>query len=240
MGRTRKHWYRMSPIAASHAETALLAFHYATLFKGLCIHLVLTHAAPLTHPVPWVHAVYHIDHHDVIAALSKPQRPEQHRVIILAAVRSKHASLLKSLASVKADAIILLNSFLDEPLASPVHPFVDTYVVRAMHKSAVMLSDYDAPWQVFIEISVFEYEWVGDCDNQWRPSQWRVDNFAFNRHAQTKSMNGYWRTPYAGCEAGFWPFMTLACRELLPLDGRILAKIKEEKKRKAQRPFGFF
>eukprot|EP00178_Gracilaria_changii_P012929 TRINITY_DN36414_c0_g1_i1.p1 TRINITY_DN36414_c0_g1~~TRINITY_DN36414_c0_g1_i1.p1 ORF type:complete len:339 (-),score=26.45 TRINITY_DN36414_c0_g1_i1:192-1187(-) len=240
MGRTRKHWYRMSPMPASYTETALLAFHYATLFTGLCIHLVLTHPSPLTHPVPRVHAVHHTDHHDVLAVLSEPQRPEQRRVLVLAALRSQYKSLLAKLVFVEADAIILLNSFLEEPLVTPVYPFVDTYIVRALQKSAVMRARHDAPWHVFTDIAVFEYEWVGNCDNSWRPTQRRVENFALQRDAKTKAVNGYWHTPYAGCEAVFWTFMTLACRELLPLDGRVLDQISTEKKQKAQRPFGFF
>ncbi|PXF44635.1 hypothetical protein BWQ96_05630 [Gracilariopsis chorda] len=240
MGRSRKHWYRMSPIAASHEESCLLAFHFAELFKGLCIHLVLPQPCTLVHSVPWIHAVHLVHHHDLFATLAVPPRPDERRVVILAALHDHHLPLIKQLVSINAQAVLLFNCLLQHPMSEPVPPFTNVYISRALNKCAIFLNGHNAPWHVFVEIAVFEYEWVGDCDNEWQPSQRAVERFAVERNAQLKSINGYWRTPYAGCEAGFWPFMSVVCRDVLPVDGRVIAKTREEKLKKNQRPFGFF
>lgn len=242
MGRSRKNWYRMSPITASHDESCLLAFHFAELFKGLTIHLVLPQPCAGIHSVPWIHAVHLVHHHDLFSTLAVPPRPKEHRVVIFAALHDDHLPLIKQLVSINAQAVVLFNCLLQHPISHLLPPFTNVYITRALNKCAIFLNGHNAPWHVFVEIAIFEYEWVGDCDNEWRPSQRAVERFAVARNAQLRSINGYWRTPYAGCEAGFWPFMTIACREVLPIDGRVMAKAQEEelKKKKNKRPFGFF
>lgn len=244
MGRSRKHWYAMSPLSSWYTETAILVFHYAELFRGLSIHIVLAEETGMLHHVPWIHTIYRLNDPHLLQSLTKPPESDDKRVVILAAFKPQHSHLLNQLCSVPAQAIILFNSFLTNPLSIAVTPFIDTYIVRALNKSAVMLGAHQASWNVFVEIAVFHYEWVGDCaSNEWRPSQKLVNKFAAQREARQKLIKGYWKTEFAGCEAGFWPFMTISCRQVAPLDGRILAKKKKdknEKKKRIPRPFGFF
>lgn len=239
MGRSRKHWYRMSPTESWFAESSILAFHFAEMFEQLKIVLVLGTGPGVFHPVPWISHVCRVE--DV---KEHQFDPETH-VVIMAAVqhsqRSHIDTILKSLPN--AHAYVLLNSFLDTPLTQTFPPFENTYICRALQKAALLKKAHDENWHHFIEIAVFEYEWVGDKDV--KPSQHAIDNFALERGAKRKGIHGYFQTKFSGCEAGFWPFMTVSCREVLPMDGALLKQLQtenttEKKTKGAARPFGFF
>lgn len=240
MGRSRSHWYVLSPVASWYAEASILAFHYAELFNGLHISLVLGAGPGVSHPVPWISELRRLEDDTPPAPLSSTRH-----VVIFAAVSDKQYPLLKQRLDEigSPDAVILFCSFLNVPLSLPFEPFVICYLCRAFDKLAVMRDAYDAPWSIFIEIAVFEYEWVGDKPNssKWVPLQETIERFAFANGACHKKGSKYLGTRFSGCEAGFWPFMTISCREVLPLDGALLeqeARKKEEKSK--SRPFGFF
>lgn len=251
MGRSRAHWYVLSPPAAWYEEASVLAFHFAEMFKGLHISLVLGTGPGVTHPVPWMADVRRLE--DDPEPLPIDGAP---RVVIFAGVRPAQRELLleRVAASATAQAVVMLNSMLETPLTQKMAPFRFAYACRAFHKHAVLRETHDGAWSIFVEIAVFEYEWVGDRggmsdsasnsggdEGEWMPTQGSIERFAVSRGAFRKKENAYFQTEFAGCEAGFWPFMTICCREVLPLDGR---KLDEEERAKQQKnkskTFGFF
>lgn len=141
------------------------------------------------------------------------------------------------------NGVILFCSFLKTPLSQKVAPFRIVYLCRALDKLAVLRERHDGAWSVFIEIAVFEYEWIGNREEteNWTPVQEILERYAFANGASVKKGSAYLETKYSGCEAGFWPFMTIVSRNVLPLDGRMMAGEAERKKAKNKsRPFGFF
>ena len=237
MGRSRKHWYRMSPMEAWYEESSILVFHYASMFKSLRIVLVLGSGPGVTHPVPWIEHVCRLEDitRDTIEGAD---------VVIIGAVSSEQKHYISKVIQEIPDAkaYILFNCALDTPLDEEIGAFEHAYACRAMNKGALLKQFHDEMWHCFVEIAVFEYEWVGE--DYLKPSQTCLERFVTMRGAKRKGYVGYYFTDYAGCEGGFWPFMTAACREVLPMDGSILKRLREEKlEKKARnnsRPFGFF
>lgn len=235
----------MSPLDSWYAETSILAFHFAEHFKPFPIHIVLGRGPGVQHNVPWVRSVNRFS--DIAKTGFVPGESDQDGpVVIVAGVPTRDLKLLERFAErvTNVDAFILLNCAIDAPLSTQIRPFTRVFTCRALDKLAVMQESMGGNWSVFIEIAVFEYEWVGDCESSWTPKQKAAEAFAYGRDAKRRGINGYFETPYAGCEAGFWPFMTVSSREVLPLDGKLLARQAREKAQKKARrggkPFGFF
>lgn len=253
MGRSRAHWYRMSPLSSWYTESSTLAFHYAELFTSLHITLVLGHGPGVSHPVPWITNVIYLD--DVA---SDSFAREGRRVVIFGAISENQRDKLdEAIGHVgDPDAVVLfncgLNSLLGDVEVVGKIPFRSAYICRAFEKCAVLKEQVTSPWSIFVEIAVFEYEWVGDIggnlqkegEDTWLPSQSVIESFALMNGARQKGVNGYFETNFAGCEGGFWPFMTACCRDVLPMDGRIFNREAKEKSKKnrtgSSRPFGFF
>lgn len=241
MGRSRKHWYVLSPIPSWYEEASILAFHYAELFVGLHITIVLGSGPGVEHPVPWISELRRIE--DETPPLPPPST---RRVVIFAAISQDQRGLfeqrLKEIGS--PDAVILFCSLFDAPLSIPCQSFTTCYMCRALDRLAVMKESHDAFWSVFIEIAVFEYEWVGNKSSEpqhdWHPKQIDVQRFAISRGALKVRESEYLHTKYSGCEAGFWPFMTISCRDVLPLDGELMERKAEIKQKSKAKPFGFF
>lgn len=252
MGRSRKHWYRMSPFPASLQESCILAFHFAEMFIGLDITLVIANGNPPASKVDWISHVVRMEH--IRSESAFPHRDSSEpRVVIVAAATAKQKRQLQQIVQYanSPKALIFFNCMLDVPIQPLMDGFVHAYICRPLEKCAILLESHDAEWDIFVEIAVFEYEWVGrrarmlDADNEWLPVQSVVEHFVSRRGASRKAANTYYSTPYAGCEAGFWPFMTIACQHVLPLDGAMLdqaARDKTDNKQKKTntRPFGFF
>lgn len=244
MGRSRRFWYRMSPPSMAVAESATLALHFAQLFRGLRLAVVLGHGIAAAQRVPWVTGVFALDGLDgADDALRDAQV-----VVVAAAAKEQRAAVqhVSALCEHSAEAVLLFNCFLDVPIAEALPPgFRHAYVCRALDKLAVLREEPCEHWHVFTEIAVFEYEWVG-CrsldESEWQPTQDNVERFAMARGAQRKGINGYFETGYSGCEAGFWPFMTIASEKVAPFDGSLMesAARKKAEKKANKRPFGFF
>lgn len=240
MGRARSHWYVLSPISAWYAEAATLAFHYAEMFKGLHITMVLGSGPGVTHPVAWIATISRIED-----PLPPPDPAAEHRVVIFAAVSPKQKSHLQDRLDeiVRPDATILFNSFMETPLTVDIAPFQMSYISRTMDKIAVLRMAHNQPWDVFVEIAVFEFEWVGQkaLSESWKPSVAAIESFARARGACSAKGSDYYNTRYSGCEAGFWPFMTISSRNVLPLDGTVFEREERAKQQgKLKNPFGFF
>lgn len=60
------------------------------------------------------------------------------------------------------------------------------------------------------------------------------------RGCKRKTLGGYWESAYAACESGFWPFMTVAAPEILPIPGDKFEKKEKSGKKVSLKPFGFF
>lgn len=241
MGRSRKHWYVLSPMPSWYEEASILAFHYAELFNGLHITIVLGSGPGVEHPVPWISELRRIEDE------TPPLPPSSSwRIVIFAAISQNQRGLFeKRLKEIgNPDVVILFCSFLDAPLSIPCESFTTCYMCRALDRLAVMKEAHDAFWSVFIEIAVFEYEWVGnksiESEYDWLPRRKDVERFAFTRGALKIRESEYLRTNYSGCEAGFWPFMTISCRDVLPLDGGLIEQKAKMKQRSKSKPFGFF
>lgn len=257
MGRSRSHWYAMSPSATWYKEASILAFHYAELFQGLHISLVLGNGPGVTHPVPWISDLRRLEDEPPESApatslseptSSSPSPAASGQVVIFAGINESQRDLFHSrLEQLEHNSdvkgVILFCSFLETPLSHSFAPFHLTYLCRPFKKLALLRDGHNAPWSVFIEIAVFEYEWVGDreASSNWIPVQETLERFVFSNGAFVKRESAYLATKYCGCEGGFWPFMTICSREVLPLDGVTLEREAEVKKKKARaRPFGFF
>lgn len=257
MGRSRRHWYRMSPVDMWMEESSrALAFHFAELFRTLDIRVVLGHGPGPPNRVPWITDVMRLE--DVASAANfapivddageSVYPVDSTTVVIVAAVSAKQREALASAVEcIPEDAVvIMLNCMLDAPFAPSLLPaaFAPVYVCRAFEKCAVLRNGHQACWDVFVEIAVFEYEWTGEEGADWVPTQTALECSVSARGASRKGVSAYYETPYASCEAGFWPFMTIACPEVLPLDGRILSENAEKQKSKTRKsngkPFGFF
>lgn len=297
LGRARSHWYLLSPIPAWYAEASVLAFHFAEMFRGTCISVVIGSGTGVPYPVPWIASARTLDEETprsipnaglaaaggasaasrefIDSDTRRDKFEEEHqlgedhalenlddveniqvdgyvpRVTIFAGVTGNQQALLQQRvdeASETEDAIIIFCSFLDVSLSRPIlDPLPRAcYICRAYDKLALIRDGHEADWSVFIEIAVFEYEWVGNrkFSDTWHPTQENLERFAYSQGATHKKGTAYLTSRYAGCEAGFWPFMTISCRELLPLDGTLLddeerLKAERNKVRKG-RPFGFF
>lgn len=257
MGRSRSHWYVMSPFNTWYPEASVLAFHYAEMFKGLHISLILGCGPGVTHSVPWISDLYRLED-DIppdssLQSTSKNSIDTSHRVVIFSGIAtSQYETFEKRLNEIQKDnveAIIVFNCFLNVPLSKiklPSH-FQIAYLCRAFNKLAILKNSHLSPWSVFIEIAVFEYEWIGNRDDgdgdddKWFPDQEKLERFVCSRGAYQKKATAYMRTDFSGCEAGFWPFMTACCRNVLPYDGDLLERefLAKQEKKKA-RPFGFF
>lgn len=239
MGRSRKHWYRMSPLEAWYTETSVLAFHFCEMFKGLHITLILGQGPGVVHKTAWIGDLCRVEdahkHHFSTAS---------DRVVVIAGVAQAQRAVISEILSLVPDAraYVLFNSLLDVPLSQDLAPFKTAYACRAFDKCAALKECFDGPWAGFAEIAVFEYEWIGATKET--PTQRGIETLAGKRGAKQQGMNGYYETKFAGCEAGFWPFMTACCREVLPMDGSLMAEVEmqktEKKARKSSRPFGFF
>lgn len=293
MGRARNHWYLLSPVNAWYNEASILAFHYAEMFRGACISVVVASGPGVSHPVPWIAHIRSLDDptpweipdadravatgamavreesmkddecmgafEDDLSELSSDTNDSGvvegdgpvPRVTIFTGVTSKQQALLQTRvdeANETEDAIIIFCSFLDVPLSRPILDPIPKlcYMCRAFDKLAVFFDEPRSEWAIFVEIAVFEYEWVGNrsVSDTWYPIQENLERFAFAHGAVHKKGTAYLTSRFAGCEAGFWPFMTISCRDVLPLSGDLLddeARTKSEKsKARKSRPFGFF
>lgn len=307
LGRARSHWYLLSPIPAWYSEASVLAFHFAEMFRGSCISVVVGSGPGISHPVPWIADVRvlddetprHIPNAGLAAAMGAAAVANEHvsdnestkiieedpqagdglvgesgsvedglikglddtenvvldgnvpRVTIFTSVTGKQQALLQKRvdeASESEDAIIIFCSFLDVSLSRPILDPLPRpcYICRAYDKLAIQKDGHEEDWSVFIEIAVFEYEWVGNrqFSGTWHPTQENLERFAYSQGATHKKGTAYLTSQYGGCEAGFWPFMTISCRELLPFDGQLIEeeeRVKAERsKAKKGRPFGFF
>eukprot|EP00177_Eucheuma_denticulatum_P004661 GFKZ01008475.1.p1 GENE.GFKZ01008475.1~~GFKZ01008475.1.p1 ORF type:complete len:265 (+),score=28.06 GFKZ01008475.1:97-795(+) len=231
----------------SVTESRLLALHFASLFRTLRVVILLAGAETETQPVEGV-TVLHLDvsngrdHVDSVLG-----REHTFDVVMVAGVLENQRARLEAVLprfTQSAKGVVLLNCFLDSPIGDSLPGFDDVYVCRAMDKVAVFKDGVGKGWAVFVEIAVFEYEWVGNKPDGWIPLQDAVSRFVSAKGAQKKGINGYYASLAPGCEAGFWPFMTISSVTVWPIQGsemNRLNRLKAEKKRKAnKRPFGFF
>ncbi|CDF40821.1 unnamed protein product [Chondrus crispus] len=238
MGRSRRFWYRMSPPAMAVRESSVLALHFAQIFKGLRLVIAMAEGAEPAQKVDWAAVVDLSDASRVVR--------DAEVVVVVGAGAGRRREVDQVLeASRLARAVVLFNCLMDAPIEDRWERAEDVYVCRAMDKCAVLREGAGAPWSVFVEIAVFEYEWVGDRREEagWVPAQGNVERYVASRGA-SKKVKGYWSTAFSGCEGGFWPFMTIAMTETLPIDGRAMEEERQEKaekkNKKAGRPFGFF
>lgn len=266
MGRSRRHWYRMSPMDLWYSETETLALHFVELFSPLEVHIVFCgrnkrtekrtekgkNDKPFAQPPPDYCTIHRLQdvHHTIDLRhrrkQDKKEDDENGRVLMIAAANeNQHAEIERIIKlGEKWEAIILLNCFMDCVNARLPKDFLRAYTCRAIDKAAVLQEGVNKRWEIFVEIAVFEYEWVGEEKGKEIPSQNQVERLALLRGARKKGINGYWESSFGGCEAGFWPFMTAACRHVMPLDGGMWEKERrrkvEKKSKGSSKPFGFF
>lgn len=255
MGRSRKHWYRMSPLSSWYSEASVHAFHFADMFRGLRVCIVLGTGPGVLHSVPWVDDLRRVKDGAPPIPNDLPTGDAGRTVVIIAAASTGQRAAVERIVEdvTSAEAVVLLNCFLDAPLKPEPNGFRTVYACRSYEKCAVLRPALEADWAVFVEIAVFEYEWVGyhseepvlAHEEEWTPTQRALEQFATSRGAGRKGgISGFYATEYAGCEAGFWPFMTLASREVMPMDGELMDRESRErrdkKKKNSSRPFGFF
>ena len=263
MGRSRRHWYKMSPIDLWYSETEILVLHFVELFSPLDVHIVFCGSnkpkekgkedKSLPQPPPDYCTIHRLQdvHHAIDLVYTRKQGKnedsENRKVLIIATANENQHDEIERVIKIggKWEAIILFNCFMESPDSQLPHGFSRAYTCRAMDKAAVLQEGVNKQWEIFMEIAVFEYEWIGNEEREEIPNQNQVENLALQRGARKKGINGYWKTNFGGCEAGFWPFMTAACKHVMPLDGRTWEKerrrkVEKKSKKGSSRPFGFF
>lgn len=270
MGRSRKHWYRMSPMDGElvRAESATLTMHFAEMFSGANIQIVLGYDSRLSYDVEWIQrldvldetvlnnagqaAEYALDSFtDSTGCDSGGSEPDSHsartpRILIVGALLLSQKGQLDALLAVTPPdtAVVLVNCFLEVPFsrARVSSSFRPVYVCRTMDKMAILFIGYGPEaegWHIFTETSIFEFEWVGRRPSDWLPTSAGVESVASQRGARRQGINGYYRSVAPACESGFWPFMTISCTLLLPVPGHVLENSRS-KSQSQKRPFGFF
>lgn len=243
----------------------MLTLHFAELFKGARMRVVLGTDARPEWTIPWMQKLQMLDdaaYGDDVAAVVPRMDGEEGAdgegefeigsdepddVLIIGAVSSSQKKQLDMLLARVAPetAVVLFNCLIELPVApSPFTPiFKHAYVCRSENKTAVLHVGYGPEangWHVYTETAIFEYEWVG-CRREpdWLPTSTAIEKVVQARGSKRRTINGYWESVASGCESGFWPFCTIACRDVCPVPGS-----KFEKKGKSQRsnskPFGFF
>jgi hypothetical protein len=284
MGRSRKQWYRLSGMESElvREESATLALHFAEMFKGARMRIVLGYDSRPPYSVPWVTQLELLEEASVgLSAAVRASKSGRRRFSILGSIRTEDVDSISDgggdddggcdsddeppdvliIASVVAwqrqqldlvlaqaspeTAIILFNCLLDMPTAPSPFPieFVPAYICRSANKTAHMLAGFGPQadgWHLFTETAIFEFEWIGSCSEPgWEPTPSNVDKIAAVRGTKRRSINGYFEVVCRGCESGFWPFMTICSREVLPMPGSYFDK---EMKKKSKKPFplGFF
>lgn len=232
----------MSPLAMSLSESAILSLHLAQLFRSLNILILVPDPIHNLQRVDWAHVISLTD-----AQNDDAYKPESADVVIVAGALQSQWRIVERVVqrSANTKAVVLLNCRIDVAPGDSIAGFDDVYICRAMDKFAVLKDGFGFGWSVFIEIAVFEYEWIGNKGEDWQPTQRACEAFATSLGAERRGLNGYFDSRGPGCEAGFWPFMTISGVRVLPIDGRDLARLErikaEKKARQAnKRPFGFF
>jgi hypothetical protein len=264
MGRSRKHWNRVADMDGdvTRFESATLAIHFAQIFEGKCIRLVLGMDARPPYIIPWMQDIRIMDsasrrrginqsHTDEIAEFDAgttraiaAEPPLD--VLIIGALTLRHrAKLDELLKGVSLETVVVLfNCMLEVPHADSSFPsnFVPAYVCRPGKRCAYMYVGFGPHadgWHIYTETAVFEYEWVGRRDDSWVPTDAALEDVALARGARRHGVDRFWRVVAPGCESGFWPFMTVSCRDILPLPGHLFEK-PSTKSAINRRPFGFF
>jgi hypothetical protein len=264
MGRSRKNWNRLADMDSdiTRFESATLAIHFAQLFEGKRIQLVLGMDARPSYTIPWMQDIRiidatsrrrDIDHSSINdipgtdAGAAYPDgagcRPD---VLIIGALTRRHREKLDTLLKdvSRETVVVLINCMLEVPHADSSFPseFVPVYVCRPGRRCAYMYVGFGPHadgWHIYTETAVFEYEWVGRRDDPWVPTDASIEDVALARGARRHGTERFWRVVAPGCESGFWPFMTVSCRDVLPLPGHLFEK-PSTKSAFNRRPFGFF
>lgn len=233
MGRSRKFWYRPSPVSMSLIESRLICYHFISLFRTLRTLILLP--PNTSHPSPSTLSVQFLD---------ETPSPTCADVVAIAAVPHNDWPVVQPMLNVvnEVKAVIAINCAMDGDVANPIEGFDDVYVCRMLDKVAVLKEGVDHGWAVFMEIAVFEYEYVCNMPPLWKPTQKSIETVLMEKGARKKGLNGYYQSRQPGCEAGFWPFMTHASVDVLPISGEQLEQkqAKQSTPRLSKRPFGFF
>lgn len=264
MGRSRKHWYRLSPPSSElvQAESAILTLHFAELFKGANICVVLGYDSRPPYTISWIQDLrllgdaarvasnvdrFHILTDNNLVGETDAVTEQQPKVLIVGAVCAAQKPQLDVLLK-KVDpdiAIVAVNCLLDLPAAPSPFPacFEYVYVCRCRNKAAYLFIGYGplaCSWQIFSEISVFEFEWVAQRDADWEPTDVALDDVLREVGVRRRGINGYWESCAPGRESGFWPFMSIACPNVMPLPGWMFEQKIKKKNNSSKKPFGFF
>jgi hypothetical protein len=249
MGRSRRHWYRLSPLDGElvRRESALLTLHFAEIFNGARLRVVLGVDAEFGRDIPWMERC------DVIGRAEGEgevgdDAPQYDAVVFGGLAVGQRAAFERELARMSSDtAVIMFNCFVEVPVGSVegLAGFRPAYVCRSSNKTAILFVGYGQEadgWHVYAETAIFEFEWVGRrAADGWEPTPREVERVLQARGCKRRSIGGYWESVSRGCESGFWPFMTIASREVLPIPG---SQFQDRAKGKASKgnskPFGFF
>lgn len=252
MGRSRRHWYRLSPLdgVLVRKENVTLALHFVSMFKGLRIRVVLGMDPDVGWNVPW------IERCDVVGEEGKgwgqgvpeEEGSEPDVVLLGGFVASQKIIFEEELSKIGRDsAVVVFNCFTEVALGKlairGLDGFKPAYVCRSDNKTALLFVGYGEEadgWNIYTETAIFEFEWVGRRSAElWTPTAKTVDVVVQGRGCKRKAMGGYWESAFAACESGFWPFMTIASPQILPIPGcRFASKVKSSKG--SPKPFGFF
>lgn len=253
MGRSRKYWYRFSPRDMWLRESTTLAPHLAEALSGADIRIIVGNASRLPR-LSWVSSFctlsqVTVDPQDFLTNIS-----ETTIVFIVGLVHKQQLHLHQLIQQIPESVpIILMNCMMELPYAPSPFPkgFTPVYMCRALKGCAFARYGHHAPWHLFVEIAVFEYEWIRDIQfsdqpDAWVPVQSAIETAALRRGALVKAPHTHYKSPHKGCEAGFWPFMTITFQQTLPLDGVAMhdeardAAKRRKRKSSGSKPFGFF
>lgn len=249
MGRSRRHWYRLSPLDGElvRKESATLALHFAELFKGARIRVVVGVDPEVGWRVPWLERCEVVGGKGGWEEDGEARAGEVDVVVFGGLVASQRAAFNALLGSVAAEsAVVLFNCFMEVPVKKlkDLDSFRPAYVCRSAGKVAVLFVGYGDEaegWHVYTETAIFEFEWVGRRDADWLPTPDAIERVVQARGCRRRSLGGYWESASPGCESGFWPFHSIASREVLPIPGsRFDLKGKSKSSRGNSKPFGFF
>ena len=245
LGRTRKYWSTLSPIAEWYEATGWLVSHFLQFFESADLRVVYSEACGKTCAsetfISQRHNISEVDHGVLI------DNAREETLIVLVGIPERDDAELGDLLCKIPDSVrvVMFNCRLGSPL-NYESLFTVAYAARTSRHTAFARYSYDGPWHYFVEIAPFELHWIHDesCDGS--------DNFvpdvecvlraaqACGCHLATNSV--FYAPHKRGCEAGYWPFSNLAARYLLPLHGDTYLDVIDpsRKKRKNSTPFGFF
>lgn len=253
MGRIRKYRYQLAPQQHWLRESGLLASHFVEALRSADVRVVVSECCdPSSCTQKWITCKQPLRSADCETLL---KQVGESTIVVLVGVPGRHVSYLERICGKVPDTVpvVLFNCLMDMPMNSSafkaVPTFEPTYMCRSLKRSVFSRFGHRQPWHLFLEIAVFEYDWIANVpnseDESYVPTLESIERVAEIRGAVRKGNSTYYQQIQPGCEAGFWPFMSLAANYILPLDGSTYLEDidpgwQKRKAAKPSRPFGFF